>query len=198
MTRGRCGSLFLHRATLAFAPPRRFIPAHRSEATLGRRSVVELGLASAPRSRRSTCRRRDGPGASGGLGRPRAIPAAGISRVVAWAVARSPRLPFRQDGVRTAQPGPAGTAASWTPARGEVMKRIAWELGGIARRRTRGFGATAARSGIRGAGGGLCRRPRQASSSGGGRRSVGCKENRNGRQTPPAVSVGQLLERTSS
>ncbi len=28
MTRGRCGSLRLHRATLAFAAPRRFIPAH--------------------------------------------------------------------------------------------------------------------------------------------------------------------------
>ncbi len=28
MTRGRCGSLHLHRTTLAFAAPRRFIPAH--------------------------------------------------------------------------------------------------------------------------------------------------------------------------
>jgi hypothetical protein len=28
MTRGRCGSLGLHRTTLSFATPRRFIPAH--------------------------------------------------------------------------------------------------------------------------------------------------------------------------
>src|SRR5438445_13654140 len=29
MTRGRCGSLALHRTTLAFATPRRFSPAHK-------------------------------------------------------------------------------------------------------------------------------------------------------------------------
>src|SRR5438876_12148547 len=28
MTRGRCGSLFLHRVTLSFTTPRRFNPAH--------------------------------------------------------------------------------------------------------------------------------------------------------------------------
>src|SRR5881396_1339877 len=32
MTRGRCGSLALHRTTLSFATPRRFNPAHRSHA----------------------------------------------------------------------------------------------------------------------------------------------------------------------
>jgi hypothetical protein len=33
MTRGRCGSLRLHRMTLSFTTPRRFIPAHRSSTT---------------------------------------------------------------------------------------------------------------------------------------------------------------------
>ena len=43
MTRGRCGSLLLHRTTLAFATPRRFIPAHRSGATLGSLARTFLG-----------------------------------------------------------------------------------------------------------------------------------------------------------
>src|SRR2546426_11492705 len=35
MTRGRCGSLLLHRVTLSFTTPRRFNPAHGGRAMAG-------------------------------------------------------------------------------------------------------------------------------------------------------------------
>src|SRR5206468_2484110 len=51
MTRGRCGSLFLHRVTLSFTTPRRFNPAHGGRLTA--RHVQE-----GPRGSRAGSRRR--------------------------------------------------------------------------------------------------------------------------------------------
>src|SRR5688572_18586859 len=40
MTRGRCGSLRLHRMTLSFTTPRRFSPAHKEQRMRGMARVV--------------------------------------------------------------------------------------------------------------------------------------------------------------
>src|SRR3989442_9024326 len=49
MTRGRCGSLFLHRVTLSFTTPRRFNPAHggrdMSPSRTVRQALAVFGLA---------------------------------------------------------------------------------------------------------------------------------------------------------
>src|SRR5437870_8776053 len=51
MTRGRCGSLLLHRVTLSFTTPRRFNPAHGGKLMVSRRTFLSLvaGSMSAPR-----------------------------------------------------------------------------------------------------------------------------------------------------
>src|SRR2546422_8147290 len=63
MTRGRCGSLALHRTTLSFATPRRFNPAHkeptmnRMHPTPGREPMVRSATTSDRRAHRGPRRR---------------------------------------------------------------------------------------------------------------------------------------------
>src|SRR5262245_38419526 len=46
MTRGRCGSLALHRMTLSFTPPRRFDPAHKEMTMKPRTRAAFVWMAS--------------------------------------------------------------------------------------------------------------------------------------------------------
>src|SRR5262249_51617435 len=46
MTRGRCGSLILHRMTFSFTTPRRFSPAHKEKTMSSRHSVLISGAPS--------------------------------------------------------------------------------------------------------------------------------------------------------